>query len=386
MSQPYIHFSREEFLDRQARVRKALDEQHLDGLLLFRIEDMYWLTGLDNDGFYVFHCLFVGTEGALTYIARRVDRGNVFYSSLIEDYREWLDDLDTPRSKTIKDMLSSHGMAGKRIGLQRDSMGITAELYVELSATLDGWCELVPCSELVSDLRMVKSEAELAYLRKSGEITDKLCAVAIEETHSGVFEGKVFGRLLQTIYENDGDPPALRNPMGCGEAAPLGRYVTGRKTVTKNDQFKFELGCGYRHYHTANLFFVLTGPDVQPAYRRLHEAALEAIQQVQVAARPGNTVGDLFEAHRLVYAEHEVEDGILFSCGYQMGISFPPTWVGWPMIIASQPLILKPGMTFFAHVVSRVEGVAFGLGEQFVVTDGEPEIITHVPRDLIVKD
>ena len=260
MSQPYLHFSREEFLDRQARVRKALDEQNLDGLLLFRIEDMYWLTGLDNDGFYVFHCLFVGTEGALTYIARRVDRGNVFYSSIIEDYREWLDDLDTPRSKTIKDMLSSHGMAGKRIGLQRDSMGITAELYVELSATLDSWCELVPCSELVSDLRMVKSEAELAYLRKSGEITDKLCEVAMEETHSGVFEGKVFGRLLQTIYENDGESPGAKESMGCGDAAPLGRYVTGRKTVTKNDQFKFELGCGYRHYHTANLFLFSLGP------------------------------------------------------------------------------------------------------------------------------
>ena len=386
MSQPYLHFTRDEFNDRQNRVCKALGESNLDGLLLFRIEDMYWLTGLDTDGFYVFHCMYVGTDGALTYIARRVDRGNVLYSSIIEDYREWLDDLDTPPSRTIKDMLASHEMQGKRIGLQRDSMGLTAERYVELTETLEGWCELVPCSELVSNLRMVKSPTELAYLRKSGEITDKICNVAIEETRSGVFEGEVFGRILQTIYENDGDPPALRNPMGSGDSAPLGRYVTGRREVAQNDQFKFELGCGYRHYHTANLFYVLTGPKVNSAYHRLYEAASEAIKEVQMTARAGNTVGDLFESHRRVYAEYALEEGILFSCGYQMGISFPPTWVGWPMIIASQPLVLEAGMTFFTHVVSRAEGVAFGLGEQFIVTEGQPEIITHVPRELIVKD
>ena len=87
--------------------------------------------------------------------------------------------------------------------------------------------------------------------------------------------------MLQTIYENDGDPPALRNPMGSGDSAPLGRYVTGRRVVAQNDQFKFELGCGYRHYHTANLFYVLTGPDVNPAYQRLYEAASDAIEAVQ---------------------------------------------------------------------------------------------------------
>ena len=218
------------------------------------------------------------------------------------------------------------------------------------------------------------------------EITDKLCKVAIDETASGVFEGAVFARVMQTIYENDGDPPALRNPMGCGDAAPLGRYVTGRKHVTDNDQFKFELGCGYRHYHTANLFNVVTGPNVDPAYHRLHEAAKDAIEQLQATARAGNTVADLFETHRRVFAEHGLEDGILFFCGYQMGISFPPTWVGTPMIIQATPLVLQPGMSFFAHLVSRVGGIAHGLGEQFIVTENQPEIITHVSRELIVKN
>ncbi|MEE1550719.1 MAG: aminopeptidase P family N-terminal domain-containing protein, partial [Nitrospinaceae bacterium] len=46
-----IHFSREEFAHRQYQVRESLEAQSLDGALLFKIEDMYWLTGYDSDGF-----------------------------------------------------------------------------------------------------------------------------------------------------------------------------------------------------------------------------------------------------------------------------------------------------------------------------------------------
>ena len=52
MGKPYIHFERAEFAERQARARAAIAEAGLDGLLLFKIEDMYWLTG---------HALFVAS-------------------------------------------------------------------------------------------------------------------------------------------------------------------------------------------------------------------------------------------------------------------------------------------------------------------------------------
>ena len=59
MPKPYVHFSREEFTDRQAQVRRALAERGLDGLLVSRIEDQYWLCGLDTDGYVIFHAMFI---------------------------------------------------------------------------------------------------------------------------------------------------------------------------------------------------------------------------------------------------------------------------------------------------------------------------------------
>ena len=66
MPEPTIYFTREEFAERQSRVRAALAEQGLEGILLFKIEDMYWLCGLDTQGFVIFHAMYIGVNGELT--------------------------------------------------------------------------------------------------------------------------------------------------------------------------------------------------------------------------------------------------------------------------------------------------------------------------------
>jgi Xaa-Pro aminopeptidase len=43
-----IHFTRAEFADRQQRARERMAELELDGILLFKFEDMYWLSGFDS--------------------------------------------------------------------------------------------------------------------------------------------------------------------------------------------------------------------------------------------------------------------------------------------------------------------------------------------------
>ena len=73
MTDVNIHFSREEYAERQDRVRRSIEQQCLDGILLFKIEDQYWLTGYDSDGFSIFGCMFIGTDGQLTHLARPAD-------------------------------------------------------------------------------------------------------------------------------------------------------------------------------------------------------------------------------------------------------------------------------------------------------------------------
>ena len=134
MAMPYVHFSREEFAGRQSRARAAIAEAGFDGLLLFKIEDMYWLSGFDSDGFVIFNNMFIGVDGQLTHVARAADLANINYSSICDDVRITPDSAGTTRSNAVKEMLESHRMQGKRIGIQVDTMGLTPRLYSELHA------------------------------------------------------------------------------------------------------------------------------------------------------------------------------------------------------------------------------------------------------------
>ena len=54
---PHIHFSLDEFAQRKQRVLRQMAAKKLDGLLIFRQESMYWLTGYDTFGYVFFQCL-----------------------------------------------------------------------------------------------------------------------------------------------------------------------------------------------------------------------------------------------------------------------------------------------------------------------------------------
>jgi len=387
MPKPYVHFSAEEFAERQARVRRQLAVRGLDGLLVSRIEDQYWLCGLDTDGYVIFHAMFIGTEGALTHITRTADLASIDYSSLCDDVRVWEDAEGNPRSRAIKDVLDSHGMRGKRVGIQLDTFGLLPILHLELQGALDGWCELVDASDLIRRMRLVKSPQELDYHRRAGRVLDEACARAIERTLPGADEGEVFGDVYRVMWESGADIPANRLPMGHGEKAMNVRYGTGRGRIEENDQVTFELGVAWRHYHVADMFTVLTGPRVDQRHIEMHAACVEALAAVQDVLRPGRTLGEVFEAHRSTFARHGYEHALLKACGYTMGATFPPTWMEQPMIYRGNPTVLEENMVFFTHMIlsDHRTGLTMSLGETSIVTATGAEVITHVSREPIIR-
>ena len=387
MPKPYIHFSREEFSQRQKKTRKHLQELGLDGLLLFKIEDMYWLTGYESDGFCIFGSMFIGTDGALTHLTRPADLGNLSYSSICEDVRISPDTEDSTRAEHIKDMLRSLGMEGKKIGIQVDTMGLTPRLFLEIKEILDGWCNLAVAPDFIRVLRLVKSPQELSYFRKAGEIMDIVMDKVIEVTYPGAFEGDIYATFYDTLFRLDADLPAHIPPFGSGDSALNLRYTTKRKNVSENDQVTLELGLGYRHYHVACMGVVLTGPEINDRHLKMHKTSVIALDAVQAALRPGTTMGELFDIYKATLEEHNEHDAVLTVAGYTMGAMWPPTWMEEPLIFEGNPLVLEENMTFFTHMIlnDRETGLSMAVGETAIITTGAPEIITHSPREPIIK-
>jgi Xaa-Pro dipeptidase len=382
-----IHFSREEFSQRQGQVRSSMDAKGLDGLLVFKIEDMYWLSGFDSDGFSIFSCMFIGTEGKLTHLARPADLGNAFYSSICVDVRTAPDSSKVSRSEQIKEMLNALGMQGKRIGIQVDTMGLTPRLFLEIKDALDGWCELIIAPDFIRELRLVKSPQELVYLRKAGEILDVALDKTLEATFAGAYEGDIYATFYDTLFRLGGDLPAHIPPIGSGKSALNLRYTTKRKHVGENDQVTLELGVAYRHYHAASMCVVLTGPEISQRHLKMHETSVVALDAVQSILHPGTTIGEIYDSYQATLEDNGEKDSILTVCGYTMGAAWPPTWMEQPMIYKGNPVVLEKNMSFFTHMIlnDRETGLSMAVAEQSIITEGAPEIITNVPRTPIIK-
>ena len=358
----------------------------LDGLLMFKQESMYYLTGYDTDGFVLFQALFLGLDGELTLVTRAADRVQAAYTSIIEDVRIWVDSGTENPANDVRDMLESHGMRGKRIGVEYDAYGLSAKRGHMLAAALDGFCVLVDASDLLRRQRLVKSPAELDYMREAGRICQATQEEAVRLSVPGAFEGDIRAAMHRVVWSRDGDTPAHVWPMGSGPSALLVRYKAGGRRIGENDQVFHEFAAAYRHYHAALTFGLVTGAASQ-AHRDMFAICREALLACEEALRPGRTVGDVFEGHRQAFIAGGFGDSYLNVCGYTMGALFPPTWMEDPLIRENDPQVLEPGMVFFMHMlmVDRGSGHMMAVGEQAIVTEGACEPITHALEELVVN-
>jgi Xaa-Pro dipeptidase len=347
---------------------------------------MYYLTGYDTSGYSMFQGMYLGADGALALLTRSADRLQARLTSVVEDVRIWRDRQDANPALDLRDMLESYGCRGRRLGVEYHAYGLTAQRGRLVDAALEGFCRVEDASDLVRLLRLVKSPAELRYVRRAGQLADQALAVANRMTVPGAPLGAVYGEMLRTILAADGDPSASRWPMGGGEEALLVRYHTGHGLVRPRDQVTFEFAAAYRHYHAALMHVVVTGK-VDRRHRDMFRACREALTACQAVLRPGRTVGEVFETHARILTEAGYKDHYLNACGYTMGATYPPTWMDWPMIYAGNPQVLEPGMVFFVHMIllGRRSGLSMSLGETSIVTPRGAEPVTHAPLELVTS-
>ncbi len=381
-----LHFTRRELADRRRRACARMAAAGLDGLLLFRQESMYYLTGYDTSGYSMFQSMYLGADGRLALCTRSADLRQARLTSVVEDVRVWRDREGANPAEDLRDMLADLGARGRRLGVEYHAYGLTAQRGRMVDAALHGFCRTEDASDLVRELRLVKSPAELAYVREAGRLADQALAVGNRRTVPGTPLGEIYGAMQAVVLAGDGDPSASRWPMGHGEEALLVRYHTGHGRVAARDQVTFEFAAAYRHYHAALMHVVLTGR-ADRRHRAMFQACRDALDACHEALRPGRTVGEVFDAHARSLTKAGYARRFLNACGYTMGATYPPTWMDAPMVYTGNPQVLAPGMVFFLHMIllDPGAGLTMSLGETSIVTARGREPVTHAPREPTVN-
>ena len=380
-----IHFNKEEFQKRKSKVIEKLKNQNLDGLLMFRQESMYWLTGYDTFGYVYFQCLVLTVKGDLVLLTRAPDLRQAQNTSIIKDIRIWIDKEKSNPANELKNILSEFGLENSNLGVEYEAYGLTGRNAMRLNNSLKNFATLHDKSELVSYLRVIKSPAEIVYVKKAAELADKAMEAAWKYAHAGQNESKILAEMQGAIFSGGGDYPANEFIIGSGKNALLCRYQSEKRKLDQMDQLSIEWAGTYKHYHSA-MFRTIAIGKANDKQKKMYEACAEALRACENKLKPGNKAGEVFDVHAKVFDRLGYKKSRMNACGYSLGTTFAPNWMDWPMLYAGNPIVLKTGMVFFIHMIlmDSDNQLAMNLGETYLLTNTGNERLGKKKIDLVV--
>ena len=379
-----IHFSKEEFKERQSKVIKELEKQRLDALLMFRQESMYWLTGYDTFGFVFFQCLILTAKGDLILLTRAPDLRQAQNTSIIKDIRIWVDKDKSNPSDHLKSILAELGLEKSSLGVEYEAYGLTGRNAIRLNSSLNNFATLHDKSELVSHFRVIKSAAEITYVKKAAELADEAMEAAWKHAHSGVSESKILAEMQGAIFNGGGDYPANEFIIGSGKNALLCRYQSEKRNLDKTDQLSIEWAGTYKHYHSA-MFRTIPIGKITNNQKKMYDACVESLIACENKLKPGSTAGEVFDIHAKTFDKLGYKKSRMNACGYSLGALFAPNWMDWPMLYTGNPYVIQPGNVFFMHMIlmDSDNELAMNLGETYLVTENGNVRLGKKKLDLV---
>jgi Xaa-Pro dipeptidase len=346
---------------------------------------MYWLTGYDTFGYVFFQTLVLDQKGNIVLLTRAPDLRQAQNTSNIQDIRIWVDKDGINPTDDLKIILDEFDLKNKNIGIEYEAYGMTGRNALRLNKSLENYCKVEDQSELITKLRVIKSNEELVYVKQAAELADRALDEAWKYAKAGANEAKILAEMQRAVLEGGGDYPANEYIIGSGDNALLCRYQAEKRNLSNIDQLSLEWAGTYKHYHSA-MFRTIPIGKADPKHIKMHEACVEALTNCVNTLVPGKTAGEVFDAHAKTFDNLGFNKARMNACGYSLGSTFSPNWMDWPMLYTGNPYKIVPGNVFFMHMIlmDSDNNLAMNLGETYLVTENGNERLGKQKLDLVI--
>ena len=375
---------RGEFDERIAAIRAEMAARGLDAMLVVSPENVFYLLGLNYQGYFAFTLLVLPLDGPPRLLTRAVERPTVAAQVPGAAHVTFADDEDlvAAAARTI----AATSRPGDRVGVERAAMFFPLGVWEGIRDRLDDrrW---VDASGVIEQVRAVKSPTEIALIRRAARISDKAIRAGIDAAGPGVTEREVAAHVYHKMISAGSEDPGFAPFIRAGDALAL-EHVTWRdRRLDDGEGLFLELSASVNRYHAPLSRLVHVGT-LPAGVERAAAVALAGLDAIVGALRPGVLSGEVYAAWQravdlglghLSYRRHH--------CGYLVGIGFPPSWVGGSAVVGLRrggELLLREGMVF--HVQSWIIGqqpADFLVSDTSLVTGTGCELLTRTAREPV---
>jgi Xaa-Pro dipeptidase len=282
---------------------------------------------------------------------------------------------------TLAPLLNEFGVAAGRLGVDQVNYSLVESMAAHLP-------DLQPTDgdHLMQQVRLIKSEDEIAIIEEACAIGDAVTQRAIDSSRAGRRENEVAGDAMQTLYYMGGEMAHVITPfVASGEHMSPPHRICTDKIIRNGDLCFIDIGAMWNGYF-ADIGRTMMVGKPSPMQRRVYTSVYRGLMAGVEQLRPGRTNQDVADAIIAEVREHGF-GGNLFSLfighGIGMGANEPP-YIGETMP-GSTVFDLKPGMVFAVEPLVWVPDVQGGGGvrieDMVLVTEGDPRILSRVEYD-----
>jgi Xaa-Pro dipeptidase len=375
-------FEKSEFETRQARTRQAMAAEGIDLLLVIAPANINYLVGVATKAYQVFQCLLFPLHGEPTLLIRLPDVAEARDHGLVDDVRGWGGRRFEDPVETLLKMLAEPRFKGKKLGIEWPAYYVSVTHYRKITAALG--TELKDATSLIESLKLVKSPAELSYVRKAAAIADVGIDAIAATIAPGSTERAVAAEAHRAMMAAGGDSPASPMNFVSGERTAYGHGLPSDRVLRVGDFMHVEFGGAYRRYcSTIARHFNLGAPSLRAQH--IHDVTLAACDAAISIIRSGVPAVEPHLAAVDVIRKAGLEQYNLHTTGYGIAPGFPPAWGENLNMFFESKDVLEAGMVVSIEppIFIPPEGIGGRLIDCVIVTDTGAERLSQRPRDII---
>ncbi|MGX9144667.1 M24 family metallopeptidase [Mesorhizobium sp. 128a] len=377
-------FPKSEYVRRLSLVKLEMEKRDIGALVVSDQHNITYLTGYTALSGYVPQGLIVTIDAEEpTFILRQCDAPAALYECFMERDKiiAYSEALIGNSVRDGYDVVIEHL---EELGATKRGIGI--ELYALPAVSADKFktrlasARIVDCTKMVTWLRLVKSDLEIAVMRQAAAIADAAILRAAEVIRPGVHEADAVAEIAATLIRGvDGIRGTRIEQIGLCSSPRTGTcHIPWSDDVfRKGSQVNLEVG-GSRHGYCAGLMRTYSLGAPSDRLKRTHEIQLAGLEAAIAAIAPGRTCSDVANAFYQTIEKQGLKKET--RCGYAHGI-------GWIEPTASlkdgDMTVLVPNMTFHLMLGNWVdEEFGYVISETFRVSEDGAEILTSAPRKI----
>ncbi|MAZ66806.1 MAG: Xaa-Pro aminopeptidase [Kangiellaceae bacterium] len=270
--------------------------------------------------------------------------------------------------------------------------------------------QLNELSDWLHELRLVKSDEEVAIMRKSAQISAEAHCRAMQACQAGMFEYQIEAEIIHHFMHNGARQPAYESIVAGGENACILHYTQNRSVLADGDLLLIDAGAEWNMYAAdITRTFPVSGK-FSPIQHKVYTIVLNAQRAAIDAVSPESSFDDYHQAAVRVITQGLIELGVLqgdfdalikdeaykpyymHKTGHWLGMDVHDvgaykTEGAFRQLKPGMVLTVEPGLYFGLHLKGKVADELLGIGirieDDVLVTDAGCEILTDgVPKDI----